>query len=189
MSNALNYNNQDNQRYAAIGAIAKLMNELQTLAPHPDRPDYQGPLFINKNPYHKAANDHDGMLGSMIMETLLGTAFSEAVSEAFGSWTQGVEGFDAAQALECYSEYITDIEKSTQQAAAHGQGTMARMAGKSIANAFNCRSSISPALQAFYNDMPRRMEIEKSLNYYAKQLAQLDAAPQHNAMPKPRFAA
>lgn len=189
MSNALSYNNQDHQRHAILGAVTKLMNELQTLAPHPDRADYNGPLFINNNPYLKAANDHDGMLGSMMMETLLGAAFSEAASEALGSWAQGVEGFDATQAMECYSEYLTDIEKSTQKAAAHGQGTMARMAGKSIASAFNTRSQISPALQAFYDDMPRRMSVEKSLNYHAKQLAQLDAPAHRMDTQRPRFAA
>lgn len=178
--------NQDSQKEALIGQITYLMKELQTLAPHPDRADYNGPLFINSNPNFKVANDHDGMLGTMIMESLLGTALSEAVSEACGSWTQE---FDASAALECYSEYITDIEKSTQKAAAHGQGTMARLAGKSISNSFNMRSNISEELQAFYNDMPKRMQVETQLAQCAKQLDMLSQpAPAHNA-PRPRFAA
>ncbi len=181
--------NQNSQKQAAFGAIQSLMNELQTLAPHPDCPQYNGPLFVQNNPHFKASNDHDGMLGSMIMETLLGTAVSEAVSEAFGSWTQSVEGFDAAQALECYSEYISDIEESTQRSAAHGQGTMARLAGKSIASNFNMRSSISPELQAFYNDMPRRMNIERNLSYYAKQIAEIEAQTPTYQQNAPRFAA
>ncbi len=182
----MNYAYQESQKQAIIGQITALMKDLQQLAPHPDMPDHNGPLFINSNPNFKVANDHDGMLGTIIMESLLGSAMSEAVSDAFGDWTQE---FDAATALECYSEYITDIEKSTQKAAAHGQGTMARIAGKSIANSFNMRSTISEGLQAFYNDMPKRMKIETQLSQCVKQLNELDNnTPAFNA-PKPRFAA
>ncbi len=183
----MNYAYQESQRQAIIGQVTALMKDLQQLAPHPDKPGYNGPLFINSNPNFKVANDHDGMLGMIMMESLLGSAFSEAVSETFGSWTQD---FDASNALECYSEYITDIEKSTQKVAAHGQGTMARMAGKSIANSFNARSNISAELQAFYNDMPKRMSIETQLAKCARDLEDLRLmnTPGYNA-PKPRFAA
>lgn len=180
---------QESQRQAIVGKMAGLMKELQTLAPHPDCPDHNGPLFIKSNPNFKVANDHDGMLGSMMMESLLGTAFSEAVSETAGSWTQD---FDAAQALECYSEYITDIEGNTKRAAAHGQGSLARMAGQSISGAFNARSSMSEAMMAFMDDMPKRMVIERTLAQYAKQLELLDApktAPHYAQTATPRLAA
>ncbi len=178
--------NQDSQRYTIAAKISTLMQDLQNLAPHPDQPNNKGPLFIGANPHFKAANDHDGMLGSMIMESLLGTAFAEAVSETIGSWAQEV---DLNSVMECYSEYITDVEAS--KAAAHGQGTLARLSGKSISGSFNMRSTISEGMQAFMEDLPKRMEIERNLAHYAKQLSMLDApqaAPQY-AAPKPRFAA
>ena len=181
--------NQDRQRQALIGTIMDLMQQLQQLAPHPDQPQNKGPLFIKSNPNFKVANDHDGVLGSMIMESILGTAFAEAVSETVGSWTQD---FDASAALECYSEYLTDIEDKAK-IAAHGQGTMARMLGKSISNSFNLRGSISAAMQAFMDDMPKRMNIEHKLAHYAKKLELLDAQVAYEertyAAPQPSFAA
>ncbi len=182
--------NQDSQRQQIIGIMAGLMQELETLAPHPDQPQNKGPLFIKCDPNMKAANDHDGMLGSMIMESLLGTSFADAVSEAFGSCAQEIgEQVDISNAMECYSEYMTDIESSTKKAAAHGQGTMARLSGKSISNSFNMRTTISQDMQSFMDDLPRRMKVERNLEYYAKQLNQLDApAPQYDVA-APRFAA
>ena len=164
-----------------------LMQELKTLAPHPDRPGYHGPLFINSNPNFKVANDHDGMLGSMLLESLLGTAISEAFSENISDWAENI---DVANIMEAYSEYITDIEGSTQKVAAHGQGTMARMSGKSISGGFNLRSTLSDGMQAFFEDLPKRMTIERNMAYYAKQLDTLNAAPQYqHAVPKPGVAA
>lgn len=169
--------NQDRARQAVMNSIVSLMQNLQKLSPHPDQPHNNGPLFIKSNPNFKAANDHDGMIGSMMMESILGTAFSEAVSETLGSWTQE---FDAASAMECYSEYITDIEGSSQKTAAHGQGTLARLSSNSISGSFNMRGSISEEMQDFMDDLPQRMKIEHNLAYYAKQLDMLDAAaPTH----------
>lgn len=178
--------NQSKQRQAIIGTIMGLMQNLQQLAPHPDQPQNNGPLFIKSNPNFKAANDHDGMLGSMILESVLGTAFMDAVSETFGGWAQD---FDAMSALECYSEYITDVEGHAQKVAAHGQGTLARLSGKSISSSFNMRGSMSGGMQKFMDDMPKRMKIERDLSYYAKQLETLDAqTPQHDVQ-EARFAA
>lgn len=176
--------NTHNQKQAIVGTIMGLMKELQTLAPHPDRPNYNGPLFINSNPNFKVANDHDGMLGSMIMETILGSAITEAFSENISDWAENI---DVANVMELYSEYLTDVE-DRQKTDAHGQGTMARMSGKSISGGFNLRSNISEGMQAFFEDLPKRMTIERNMAYYAKQLDQLDNAPQY-AAPRPSFAA
>ena len=183
--------NTDNQKQAIVGTIMGLMQELKTLAPHPDRPSYRGPLFISGNANFKTANDNDGMLGSMLLETLLGTAITEALSEMgdtgdmIGDWAQAI---DITKVMDCYSEYITDIEGSRGKVAAHGQGTMARMSGKSISGGFNMRSDISEGMQSFMDDLPKRMTIERNMAYYAKQLDNLNAAPRY-AAPKPSFAA
>ncbi len=175
MSYAVKYNNyQERQRQEVIGCITSLLNDLQKLAPHPEQPGNKGPLFIKNSSHFKVANDHDTMLGSMMMESMLGAAFSEAVSETAGSWAQD---FDFSNALDCYSEYITDVEGSktnAQKIAAHGQGTLARLSSKPISASFNMRSTISEEMQAFMDDLPKRMKIERNLAYYAKQLDMLE---------------
>ena len=161
------------------------MKELQTVAPHPDRPNYNGPLFLAGNAHFKQASEHDSMLGSMLLETMLGTAISEAISEDLGQWTESI---DLTNIMECYSEYITDVEKD--KIAAHGQGTMARMSGTSISGSFNLRSTISEGMQAFLDDLPKRMTIERNMAYYAQQLDMLDSAPHYqHAAPQAQFAA
>ena len=169
--------NNDRQRYSIISNITALMQDLQKLAPHPEQPNNKGPLFIKSNANFKVANDHDGMLGGMVMESMLGAAFSEAVSDTFGSWS---ENLDLMNIMECYSEYITDIEGDNQKTAAHGQGTLARLSSKPLSGSFNIRSTISSEMQSFMDDLPKRMKIEHDLAYYAKQLDMLDApAPQY----------
>lgn len=178
---------QDKQEQTIQGVMIGLLQDLQKLAPHPDSPQNRGPLFINSNPNFKLADKNDGMLGTMMMEALLGTAFSDALSDSLGSWTQEV---DVSNTMECYSEYLTDIEGKVRSIAAHGQGTLARLSGKSIAGSFNLRSTISEGLQAFYEDLPKRLEIERALAYYAKQLAQVqNPAQKPDYAPMPRIAA
>ncbi|MBI1301363.1 MAG: hypothetical protein GC137_06860 [Alphaproteobacteria bacterium] len=161
-------------------AINGLLQELKTLAPHPDAPNHNGPLFIKNSANYKVANDHDSTLGMMIAENFLGSAFTEAVSnisEEVESWAQEFESFDATAALDCYNEYMTDFQSDEKRnrIAAHGQGTLARMSGKTIAKAFNLRGQISNALQNFYNDMPKRMKIEEKLASLYKELNLLDS--------------
>ncbi len=182
----MNYAYQHNKRQQIIGAMQGLVNELQTLAPHPDCAQYKGPLFLKGNANFKAANDHDGMLGAMMMENMLGLVVSEVASDAANAF---MNEFDISNALEAYSEYISDVEGATQRNAAHGQGTMAKMSGTSISKGFNMRSTITEGMQAFYEDLPKRMTIERSLAHYARELAMLDV-PQHQyAAPRPSFAA
>tara|TARA_B100001989_G_C24520067_1_gene455374 strand:- start:297 stop:860 length:564 start_codon:yes stop_codon:yes gene_type:complete len=173
------------QEQAAMAAIMGLVGELKQLAPHPDRPDYNGPLFLQNSPAFKQSDEHDTMLGMMIMEAMIGSAFAEGAAETFGDWAGD---FDAAATLECYSEYRSDIEGATQKVAAHGQGTLARLSGQSISGGFNLRSTIDPKMQAFFDDLPKRMKIEQSLAYYLKQLE--DARkPKAQPLAQPRFAA
>ncbi len=166
--------NQDKAKQSIMSSIVGLMQDLQKLSPHPDQPHNNGPLFIKSNPNFTVANDHDGMLGGMMMESILSSAFSEAVSETLGSWTQE---FDAMAAMECYSEYLTDVESNSQKTSAHGQGTLARLSSNPISSSFNMRSAISSEMQSFMDDLPQRMKIEHNLAYYAKQLEVLEAAP------------
>lgn len=177
-------NYQTQQKASYIGVISGLMNELQKLAPHPERPDYKGPLFINNNPYMKSASESDGMLGCMIMEALVGTAFAQMFSETIANI-----GHNLMDALDCYSEYVTDIQQSEDSKSEHGQGTLARLSSKPIKGHFNQRASISEGMQAFYNDLPRRMEIENALAYYGKKILELDNEKFQPNAPKFGYAA
>lgn len=186
--NRLNYNN--NQIKETLGVITSLMQQLQTLAPNPETPDFKGPLLINNSPFCKIANDQDSMLGMMVMEGLVGTAFLDAFADCFGEGAREMaSGFDISNALECYSQYLCDIEEQTQKNAAHGQGTMARMSGASISKGFNMRSQISAPMQAFYDDLPRRVTIERGLAQAINKLNQLAYNQPEYAAPAPRFAA
>ncbi len=187
--------NHDSQKQALIGTIAGLVKELSKLAPHPDCINYKGPLFIKSNPHFRAPDDRDGMLGSMILEGVLGAAFSQAISNMAENAAHNLgldipdfnmPNIDITNLMDCYDEYISDISESKekrQHIAEHGQGTMARMSGKSISNGFNMRAKISAEMQAFYDDLPKRMMIEKNMAYYAKQLDMLEHAPANQHMP------
>ncbi|MCB1591544.1 MAG: hypothetical protein KDI90_03735 [Alphaproteobacteria bacterium] len=185
---------QNNQKQSLVGKIAGIVQKISQLAPHPDKPGHRGPLFAHSNPNARVASDHDGMLGMMMMETMLGTAFSDAMSDTCGEWTENI---DFTAVMDCYSEYITDVagKNDEHHNQAHGQGTLARLSGKSIANSFNMRGSISSGMQAFLDDLPTRLQAEKELVYYLRQLELLDApapvyAPAAPApAPRPRFAA
>lgn len=195
MTYAVTHAHKQSQKQAIMGTISGLVAQLQNLAPHPDQSNYKGPLYLAKNPNFKAPDQHDGMLGSMMLEGMLGTAFAEAASDVIAETTGSeaaagmFEAFDMNAALEAYSEFITDIEQSKEDKAAHGQGTLARLSGKPISGCFNMRSTISEGMQAFLEDLPQRLTIERSLAYYAKQLELLDAPAYEIAAPRPRFAA
>ena len=196
-----NYN-LDSRKQALIGTIAGLMKELRDLAPHPDCPSYKGPLFIKGNPHFQAADEREGMLGSMIMEGLLGAAFTQAVSDMAESATQGLDlpdininlpaNIDLTAVIEIYSDYITEIEndKMKKHVAEHGQGTLARLSGKPLFKSFNLRANLSEGMQAFLDDLPKRMMIEKNMAYYAEQLDMLETMPaykyEHAANAAPR---
>lgn len=186
---------RQHQKQAIMGTISGLVAQLQQLSSHPDQPNYKGPLYLAKNANFKAPDQNDGMLGSMMLEGMLGGAFAEAASEAVSDATGSdvaadvFDAFDMNAALEVYSEFITDIEQSKEDKAAHGQGTLARLSSKPISGSFNMRSTISEGMQAFLEDLPKRMTIERSLAYYAKQLELLDAPEYAIAAPAPRFAA
>ena len=185
---------QDSRRQALIGTIMGLAKELAQLAPHPDCPGYKGPLFIKGNPHFKLADERDGMLGSMIMEGILGAAFAEAVSDMYESATQGLDlphfdmpNIDVSNLLDCYDEYVNTMrsDKEKKHIAEHGQGTLARMSGKSLAKGFNMRAAISEGMQAFFEDLPTRMTLERNMAYYARELDMIEHIPAYRQTSKP----
>lgn len=135
-----------------------LVKQLSQLAPHPSRPDYHGPLFVSIDPSIKPAADYDGMLGSMILESVLGTAFSQAASSAFG----GLAGsFDWSNAAEFGSQYMQDrCANNNFQIGQRG----------AISGNFNDTALRAEMMQEFTRDLPRRMGLERWLALYQRKL-------------------
>ena len=163
--------NKKATRQAIISIINGLMQDLSKLSPHPDRADNISPIFLKCNAAFKPANDHDSMIGTMMLEGLLGAAFSEAIADITEDWAQD---FDVGNAADCCSEYIKDSDAKAQIIASHGQGTMARIAGRSIASSFNMHNPNNTAMQNFMDDLPKRLLIERNLAYYARELENID---------------
>lgn len=172
-----NLSNQDARRQSIVCKINGLMQNLHRLALHPDSTHNTAPIFLQSNPYFKSISEHDSMIGSMMMEAFLGSAFAEVASDIvpdiLEDWAQD---FDIGNAIECYSEYISDTHESAQKNAAHGQGSFAKMSGRSIAGNFNMNSSKALDKQKFMADMPERLKIEQSLAHYARELENIDAS-------------
>ncbi len=158
---------QEKQRRTVMGSIMGLMRALENLAPHPDRPHDKGPLFVKSDPHCKIAGEHEGMLGQFFMESLLGTAFSEVVSDSFGGWAQSL---DLGNIAECASEMIKDRE-------GEGQGSFALCKRRAISNDFNFKSVTGAAkaarMEAFLHDLPVRLRIEGNLAFYIRRLHSL----------------
>ena len=141
------------------GIMIDLMKQLSQLAPHPDRPDHKGPLFISIDPSLKPAAEYDGMLGSMVLEGLLGTAFSEAASASIGGWSTQ---FDWSNAAECASQFMQDRQPANSNFQI-GQRN-------AISGAFNESVTRGHLMEAFMRDLPRRMGLERFLAYYQRRL-------------------
>lgn len=162
----MQYYNTDKQRQTLQGVIAGLMGELAELAPHPDAPKNKGPVFLFSNPNLQTPSEYDGMLGSLLIQSMLGAAFTHAVSGL--EHAHGVQGGDISPALisnaiNAYSEYMKDRPRFTPDTG-EGKGTFALMSGKrKAANDFNGAAQESPAMEAFRRDLPRRLKIESAL--------------------------
>ena len=98
----------------------------------------------------------DGMMGSLLMESLLGTAFLSAANEGLGRW---IPALDWDKAVDMASEIHKDRAKP-----ALGQRRV-------IANDFNISGMSGSArkkMDAFLADLPRRVGIEKQIAHYKR---------------------
>jgi len=127
-----------------------LMKELEKLAPHPNHHQtMSGPAFSSST-----GSDSDGMLGSMLLESLIGTAFMSAASD--------LPQVDYSNLADCASEYMQDRQKPVEGYQI-GQKNV-------IAGAFNAQADSTPMMQAYLRDLPRRKGLEKWLAYYQRKL-------------------
>ncbi|MCK6418666.1 MAG: hypothetical protein L6Q57_07005 [Alphaproteobacteria bacterium] len=140
----------DNQIQTIETAVFSLMEDLEQLAPHPDQPHYRGPLFVQIDSAYKPAADYEGMGGLLGAESVLGAAFTSAVSNTLGAWAGRI---DWSNTLDTASEYLHS-----------------RCAPRT---AFNLCANAQPRMVAYLRDLPRRMGIERLLAHYMALLANL----------------
>ncbi len=136
------------------GVIRNLMQQLEKLAPHPDRPHHKGPLFIQADSQFKPPADYDGMMGSLILDSMLGGAFSIAASGAPAN-------IDIGTMADLASEYMTDRAGSQSGNAQLGQKRV-------ICSAFNGKTQYDAMLTAFKRDLPRRLGLERWIAEYQR---------------------
>ncbi len=127
------------------GLLKRLMIELAKLAPHPDRPDYTGPLFISVDSEFKPPAEYEGMLGSCLAEGFLQSQFFSA----------------ALDVLETGTSYLLD--RSAKQSVASGQNT-------SISKAFNNSAQRAKLVKSYYRDLPKRMGMEAWIAHLQRRL-------------------
>ena len=151
--------NNAEQEHTVIAQIQNLMKELQKCAPHPDKPDHNGPMFLQHDDSHNLPAEYDGMLGSLIMESMLGTAFGEAASELAGSWASHMD-----KMAECTSTYMQDRAPKSIKIGSK----------RVIANDFNAIGARGPEylaqMEAYMADLPARMHLEKWLSHETRRL-------------------
>lgn len=166
-------NNPDQER-AVLAQIQNLMKELQKCAPHPDKPENSGPLFLQHDANHALPADYDGMLGLMMMESMLGTAFGSAAGELADSITSNMD-----KMAEAASTYMQDRAPKS-----------IKIGGRRvIANDFNAIGARGPEylaqMEAFMADLPARLHLEKWL---AVETRRLYALRKNAPMPMPMAA-
>lgn len=138
--------------------IQLLIKELSKCAPHPDRPEHKGPMFLHMDHSHTPVAEYDGMLGSMMLDGGLSDAFSGAAGGS--NLTDNLD-----QKMDMASTYFQDrMPKPSFQLGQH----------RVIANDFNTLCSRGPEYQAMMNaflaDLPTRMHLEKWIAHETRRL-------------------
>lgn len=144
------------------GAVKEARRDMSELAPHPQR----------KADKTAKADDRDGMLGSMLLDGILGGAFLSAVTDAFGL-PSFVEDLPVGEAAEIYDEYSRDR---------HGHDYILGSAN-AICHGFNAgathrRAVPQNAEAAFWDrylaDLPARRAMERNIAGLSRDLSRIE---------------
>lgn len=149
-------------RKALEGRIRGLAKQLYTLAPHPENPEHRGPLFISLPSAFKPAAEYDGMLGSIMLESFLGTAFAAVAND--NSETAGqIMGLMGQNQLDMVGDVLDEyLEYSEEKKRHKGQGSFALGEHKTLCNQFNAAPEAA-AWDSFFADLGVRMRIEETI--------------------------
>lgn len=135
-------------------SMSGLMAQLSKLAPHPDRPDYTGPQFVKIDSQYAPDAEYDGMLGSMMMESILGGSFMSAAG-----------GIDWSQVADMAGEALKD------RAPANASGTSYKLGQRgSISGGFNQACKRDALMKAYKRDLPERLALERWLAHYQRKI-------------------
>jgi hypothetical protein len=130
------------------GIVANLMEQICLLSPHPDCPDYEGPLFFNEEAPTQAAAGR-GAFGSIIFKNGLGQEFASAASENL-------------------DQFIAHLESGMVKLAAN---TNFKPGDHNVISPlFRLHAMHEDMMAAYLRDLPRRMGLERSLIHYKRKL-------------------
>ena len=132
------------------GRIRGLAAKLYKLPPHPENPEHRGALFISLSSHFKPAAEYEGMLGSVMLESFLSSAFADASNDNI------LNSSVLDTAGEAASEYLEYLEEKGR-----GKGTFALGEHKTICNQFNEKNDEKMA--AYLRDLRERMRIEAGI--------------------------
>lgn len=170
------------ERQTALGKLAGLHNQLNKLGPAPSSPGHIGPVFLKNCAYSRPAGQEEGMLGSLILENMLGSAFLAAANDSGvamqgGTLTQAALCADFGDIADAASEYMEDRHKSEQRfKPGAGKGSEAIDYGHKT-HAFNTLArGQSPANENIDKDLHERMNIEAAMHDVISELNFLDSA-------------
>jgi len=134
------------------GQIRGAVAQLYTLSP-----DGHGPAFISLNSAFKPAAEYDGMLGSLMIDSFLGTVFAEAALNDNNAVTAIISSVDN-NALEMAAEFVEERSEDHKDDKTHnnfgrGRGSIALCERMGSKPAFNLHADADPSL---HNQGPRQ---------------------------------
>ena len=167
----MNFNStSQKERYTLHMQIQSLLADLRSCAPHPSQKNTETPYYLNAHHAFTTPDAEGGMLGSMIIESALGSAFNDVANDMPVSC---IPHTDFDKIGEAFSQYMSETDEDEKK----GKGTHALYEQRPIANDFNTNSTgiYAQAMQDFLKDLPKRHEIENTLSGLIRELDQLDS--------------
>ncbi len=139
--------------------IKGLSQRLSKLSSVPNREGARTAAFVSLHDAFQPAAEYDGMLGALIVESFLGSAFAQASASSADNPVLSAVSLLDSPAAELFSEYIGEAD--THNNYGRGRGSIAlyeRLKAKPMAPAFNMVANDNmPA------DYDLRMDIEQTL--------------------------
>lgn len=173
MQNTKNFNQvaSDKRWVNLMGAMKTVRQEIQQLAPNPERPNQKGPESVKDDSRAAANDDRDASLGSMVLEAFLGANFASAIGDALHmpDWAQNV---DWGNAVDVYDEYRNDREQSRADGAGvkGAYSDMFNFTAKPVIR----QSAEDLAWERYLQDLPNRRVLEQNLGAMSRAMDRVE---------------
>lgn len=154
-----------------MGAMKTVRQDIQHLAPNPEKPDQKGPQSVRDDSRAAANDDRSGTLGSMMLESFLGTHFASLICDTLHmpDWAATV---DWGNAVDVYDEYRSDREQSRTNGA-ENKGVY-RDAFNVTAKPTVHKSAEDKAWDRYLQDLPNRRVLEQSLGSLSRAMDRVE---------------